>query len=77
MEAPLVSCAEDIEEEGVHIVIEGFVVQKQLCEVTQILTIESFNGSIHLEHRYLIISIDLVSRRVAKEMRFLLVSERG
>ena len=43
MEAVLVHLAEDVEEEGIHIVVQRLVVQKQLREEAQILHLQMDN----------------------------------
>lgn len=38
--AGVVSLRHDVEEEGFHIIIKGFVVQEKLCQQTQVLTVD-------------------------------------
>ena len=42
--------SEDIEEEGLHVVVERLVVQEQLDEQAEVLTVDLVRVPVHLEH---------------------------
>jgi hypothetical protein len=58
---------EDVEEEGLYIVIQSFVVQEQLGEKAKVLAVDLVGISIHLEDRDVATSVDLSGRRVAPQ----------
>ena len=57
----LVHFAEDVEEKGVHVKIEGLVVQKKLGQQTQVLAVDFVLGAVHLEHRNGAFAVNFVS----------------
>lgn len=63
--ALLVILGEDVEQKGLHIVVEGFVVQEQLGQQTEVLAVDLVGVAIHLEHGDVATAVDLGSRRVA------------
>ena len=56
----VVEC-EDVEEEGLHIIVECFVVKEQLGQQTQVLTVQLTGIAIHLKHRQLLVAVDFIS----------------
>lgn len=48
MAAFTVVLGEDVEKEGLHIVVEGLVIQEQFSEQTQVLTVDCANIPINL-----------------------------
>ena len=52
MTAALVHLGEDVEQEWLHIKVESFVVEKQFCHETEILTVHLVITTVHLKHRY-------------------------
>ena len=41
---------EDIEQEGLHVVVERLVIEEQLDEQTEVLAVDLVGVAIHLEH---------------------------
>lgn len=64
MAAKLVIHSEHIEEERLDVIVQGLVVQEELDQQTQVLTVDLVDVSIHLEHREPLVAVDLVSRRM-------------
>ena len=64
MAAMFIIFGENIEEEGLHIVVESLVVEEEFGEKTEILTIDLIGITVHLEHRQVFTSIDFVGRRM-------------
>lgn len=61
MGSPLVNFTEDIEEEDLNIWVQGLVVQKELCKISQILTVELFLLAVYLKHADIAIPVYLIS----------------
>lgn len=51
-----------VEEKGLHIVVEGFMIQKQLSQDTQLLAVEFGHLTVNFEDRDILTSVDLISR---------------
>lgn len=64
VEPLLIEFASDVEQERFSIKSKRLMVEKQLAEVTQILAIDGLSLSVNFKHRDLIISVDLISRRM-------------
>lgn len=52
---------EDIKVEGVDVVVQGLVIEKELGNEAQVLTVGLLVLSVHLKHRDAVISVDLVA----------------
>lgn len=44
----VVVLGQDVEKEGLHVIVEGLVVQEQLGQQTQVLTVDSAHVPVHL-----------------------------
>mmetsp|Transcript_41598 Transcript_41598/g.106452 ORF Transcript_41598/g.106452 Transcript_41598/m.106452 type:complete len:349 (+) Transcript_41598:700-1746(+) len=55
---------EDVEQEGVHVVVERLVVQEELGEVAQVLAVHLLLAPVHLKHGDVAVAVDLVAGRV-------------
>ena len=53
--------AEDVEVEGVDVVVQGLVIEEELGNETQVLAIGLLVLCVHLKHRDTVISVDLVA----------------
>ena len=62
--ALLVTLGQNIEEKRFHVVVEGFVVQEQLSQETQVLTVDLADVPVHLEDGEVCFAVDLVCRGV-------------
>ena len=51
---------ENIEEKGLYIIVEGFVVQKELCEEAEVLAEDLAAHSINFKDREVPLAVDLV-----------------
>lgn len=65
MAALLVVLGEHVEEERLHVVVERFVVQKQLSQQTQILAVDLVHVPINFENGQVLTSVDFRGRRMA------------
>ena len=54
----------DVEQEGVGVVIERLVIEKELGEETQVLRVGLVLAAVDLEEGDLVLPVDLVARRV-------------
>ena len=54
-----------VEEKGLDVEIESFVVEKEFGQQTQILTVHFVLLSVHFKHGNVIFSINLIARRMA------------
>ncbi len=61
----IISC-QYIEEKGLHIIIQCFMVKKKFGEKTQILTIYLVSIPINLKYRQGLMSVNFVGRRMEK-----------
>ena len=84
MKASFIQNAHNVEQKRVSIVIECFVIKKQFCKKTEILSVRLVFPPIDLEKRNWLLSVDFVSWRMAqctlerklvgkKEVRYLIV----
>lgn len=64
--APIVALGEDIKEEGLDIVVERLVVEEELGEQAQILTVDFVLLAIHLKHGEISRAVNFVTRRMAQ-----------
>ena len=76
MAAVFVAGAHDVEEEGVDVIVEGFVIQEELGEETQVTAPSPLAAAIHFEEGYVVVTVDLVAGRVI-EGAFLAVTTEG
>ena len=53
-----------VEEEGLHVVVEGLVIQKQLGEETEVLAVDLAGHAVHFEDGEVFVAVDFVGRRV-------------
>ena len=59
--------SEDIEEEGLHVIVERLVVQEHLGDETEVLAVRLFLTAIQLPHADAVgAAVDLVTGRVAQ-----------
>mmetsp|Transcript_15962 Transcript_15962/g.32757 ORF Transcript_15962/g.32757 Transcript_15962/m.32757 type:complete len:223 (-) Transcript_15962:232-900(-) len=63
--AAVVRLAEDVEEERVDVEVEGFVVEEQLGDVTEVLTVLALSLSVDFEHAQIALPINFVTRWVS------------
>mmetsp|Transcript_13304 Transcript_13304/g.30887 ORF Transcript_13304/g.30887 Transcript_13304/m.30887 type:complete len:203 (+) Transcript_13304:529-1137(+) len=75
--APLVDFGHHVEVEGVHVVVEGLVVQEELREVAQVLAPHLGFCAVDLEDGDVISPVDLVARRVSRAPFSLVALELG
>lgn len=63
--------AQNVEEEDAHVFLEVLMIQKQLRQKRQILTVNRVLGPIHLEHGHMLffIPVYLITRRVEQRTR--------
>jgi len=54
----------NVEKEGLHIVIKGFVIQEELCQQTQMLAILLVTLPVHLPHLQFSLAVYLIARRM-------------
>ena len=54
-----------VEQEGLHVVVEGLVVQEELDQETEVLTIDLVRVAVHLEHGHPVLPIDLHPGRMS------------
>ena len=70
MTAKLAHLSYDIKEEGLCIILECFMIQEELCQITDILAVNLLLLSIHFEHGYhyilLLRAINLIPWRKAR-----------
>ena len=62
MAALLVVDGQDVEEERLHVIVEGLVVQEQLGQEAQVLAVDLTDVTVHLKHRQVSLPIDLTGR---------------
>lgn len=60
----LIRLGEYIKQEGLHIIIQRFVIQEHLGQQAQILAVNLVLSSIHFKDRHNAVSVNLVARRV-------------
>ncbi len=60
----LITFTQHIEEEQVHIVEQGLVIQEQLCQVAQVLAEQLLLLAVYLKHGHIGVAIDLIPRWV-------------
>ena len=56
---------EDIEQERLHVIVERLVVEEQLDEQAEVLTVDLVGVAVHLEHGHAVLPVDLHPGRVA------------
>ena len=64
MGACLIILCEDVEEEGLHIKVQGFVVKEQLSQQTQVLAVEFAGVAVHFKDWQGLVPVDFISWRV-------------
>lgn len=67
---------EDVEEEGFHVVVQSLVIDEELRQKTQALTVDGLSAAVHLEHSDVAFAIDFVSGRMPHSA-FLFVFHHG
>ena len=73
MEAVCIELRHNVEEEGIRIVVQSFVVEEQLCKQTQVLRIVFVFTAVDLEEGDGVLAVYFVPRRM-EEVAFLHVS---
>ena len=68
---------EDIEQERLHVIVERLVVEKQLDEQAEVLTVDLVCVAVHLEHRHAVLPVDLHPGRVAPRALLQMLLEDG
>ena len=56
--------AQHVEQKQIHVVVQRFVVEEQLCEVAQVLTKHFFLLAIHFEKADVFVAVNLIPRRM-------------
>ena len=56
----VVALTHDIEEEGVGVVVQGLVVQKQLGQQTEVLGVILILPSVNFKERYRVLPVDFI-----------------
>ena len=56
---------EDIEQERLHVIVQRLVVQEQLDQETQVLTVDLVGVAVHLVHGHPVLPVDLITRRMS------------
>ena len=56
--------SEDIEEKGLHVIVQGLVVQKEFGQQAEILAVDLTHDSIHLKNGEIILAVNLICRWV-------------
>ena len=64
MIAELIIERQHVEEKRLDVIVERLVIAEELGEQTQVLTVQLRHVAVHLEHRQLVVSVDLIGRRV-------------
>ena len=64
MTAIIIVDCQHIEEEGLHIVIQGFVVEEEFGEQTQVLAVDLIRIAVYLKHGQVFCTIDLIGWRM-------------
>lgn len=77
MAALLVVFRQHIEQERLHIVVQRFVIQKQLRQQTQILTVDLVHVAIDFEHRQIFAAINFGRGRMSPEALVLMSFQNG
>lgn len=55
----LIHLTQDVEEEGIYVIVQRLVIQKELGEETKVLTVDFLIFAVNLVHRKVIFTIDL------------------
>lgn len=50
-----------VEEEWLHIVVEGFVIEEELGQDAELLTVEFGHLAVHLEDGYVVTAVNLIA----------------
>ena len=66
MTAHVIVLCKYVEEEGFHIVVQGFMIQEELGKKAQVLTVDLTGVTVHLKHRQVILPVDLIGWRMLK-----------
>jgi hypothetical protein len=64
VEPLFIKLTHDVEEKGFSVVGQGLMVQEELREVAEVLTVDLLSLAINFKHTYLRVSVDLISRGV-------------
>jgi hypothetical protein len=64
MTAIAIVLGHDVEEERLHVVVEGFGSQKELRKEAEVLTIDGVLSTVNLEEGVLAVAVDFIARRV-------------
>jgi len=73
---PVVALCQNIEKEGLHVVVQSLVVQEQLGQKAEILAVDLRLLAVDLEERKVILSIDFIPRGMP-QIAFLPVANEG
>ena len=65
MAALAVVLGEHIEEEGLHVVVERLVVEEQLDEQAEVLTVDLVGVPVHLKHGHAVLPVDFHPGRMS------------
>lgn len=62
--ALLIVLSQHVKQERLHVIVQSLMVQKQLRQQTQVLTVNLIHITIHLEHGYLTATVNLRGGRM-------------
>jgi len=68
---PVVRLTEDVEEEGVHVIVQGFVVEEELGQEADVLAIDLILVPIDFKDGDVAVPVDFIPRRVSQLALFL------
>ena len=57
--------SQDIEEERLHVIVEGLVVEEELDQQTEVLAVDLVGVAVHLEDRHAVLPVDLHPGRMS------------
>ncbi len=68
---------ENVEEERLDVVVQRLVVEEELGEQTQVLTVDLVRVAVHLEHGQVLAPVNLIRRRVVQTTLLLQEGQRN
>lgn len=60
MTALFIILRESVEQEGLHVIVEGLVVEEEFGQQTEVLAVDLAHVAVHLEHGQVVVAVDLV-----------------
>lgn len=64
-----------VEEEGVDVVVEGFVVEEELTEEAEVAAPGALAAAVDLEEGHVVVAVDLIAGRVVQRAFFSVAAE--